>query len=161
VIRHFLLITTVAFFQEFGAAQCPVTMAPVQQFVPPAPFSANLPPGFFWYGAASLWTHVSSDPNWWRGPVGGTSAYSAKLAYWSAGFDARKEMDPKLTVVARRLDAAAPLIWAGHASAVWDPGHRSTADELMLTGIDLPTGGCWEIAAHYKGQGLSIIVLLP
>jgi hypothetical protein len=157
---HFLLVAVVIVFSTCAAAQCPVTAAPSQPFIPPAPYSANPSPGGFWHGTASLWTWVSSDPNWWRGPVGSEVPYMAKLAYWRAGFDARKEMDPELTVVARRLDVPAPLVWAEHASAVWDSGHRSLPDELMLTGINIPSGGCWEIAAHYKSETLSIVVLL-
>jgi len=29
-----------------------------------------------------------------------------------------------------------------------------------MTGLDLPSGGCWEITAEYKGQRLSYVVSL-
>jgi hypothetical protein len=28
----------------------------------------------------------------------------------------------------------------------------------MLTGVDVPTPGCWEIMGDYKGQKLSFVV---
>jgi hypothetical protein len=152
-----------------ASSQCPATPAPNPPFVPPFPYRTNANSGAgFLYGSTSLWTWISTDPDWWRGPAccRAQRPYVAKLAYMRAGFNARKEPDPELTVVARRLDVVAPLVWAGHANATWGPGedNRIHLDLLssmsMLTGIDLPAAGCWEIAARYKDRSLSYVVLV-
>jgi hypothetical protein len=117
---------------------CAVTVAPSPTFNPPTPFAPS--PQTFWLGDASLWTRVPTDA--WH--VGGR-----KLPYWHEGFDAKKENEPRLSVVARRLDGPAPLIWAPLASGATAYRTDATIDMAMLTGLDIPTAGCWEISAHY------------
>ena len=42
-------------------------------------------------------------------------------------------------------------------------GHLSNdaPDEVaMMTGLDLPSGGCWEIAGDFKGEHLSYVISL-
>jgi len=170
------LITAAAFFFPVCAwAQCPVTKASKQPFVPPPPYRADLAPADgFYYGTASLWTQVWNEPSWLRG--------GEKLVYWRAGFDSRKEHQPDLKVVARRLDVQAPLVWGMRTYAVWFPEDGVThfdsfEDMAMMSGIDIPAaapaatpqakGGCWEITAHYENvertekQTLSFVVSLP
>jgi hypothetical protein len=59
-----------------------------------------------------------------------------------------------LSLVARRLDAPAPLVWSAWANS-GGPSYRDdviipgTDNGFMVTGIDIPTSGCWEISAHY------------
>ena len=164
MIRLPLLVALACGLQTCLSAQCPTTNPPNPPFVPPAPYRANVDPSSgFLYGRASLWTWISTDPEWRRGPecCRAQRPYVAKLAYLRPGFDARKESDPELTVVVRRLDVLMPLVWAVHAHATWgtDDDNRIHVDSLtsmaMLTVIELPTAGCWEIVAHYKDQTLS------
>jgi ribosomal protein L32E len=79
--------------------------------------------------------------------------YRTKLVYWRKGFDWR-EPQLELVVVARRLDSEAPLVAAGHASAVFITGNTPA----VMTAINIPVVGCWEIAASYKGNTLSYVV---
>jgi hypothetical protein len=125
-----------------GISGCAVTEAPSPVFIPPVPFAPPVAPQAFWLGSSSLWTMVPSSP-WHLGSDG------RKLPYWREGFDSQKENEPRLNVVARRLDSPAPLIWAPLASGV--KAHRVGApdDMAMLTGLEIPTAGCWEISAHY------------
>jgi hypothetical protein len=58
-----------------------------------------------------------------------------------------KEKDPRLTVVARRLDREESLVWNGWANNA--STGRGIAGMFMTKGIDIPAPGCWEIAAHY------------
>jgi hypothetical protein len=155
--RHFLIAAALVIFPIYASAQCPVTS---QTFTSPAPYSESPMAGGFWHGTASLWTWVANDAGWWRGPAGSDVPYRAKLVYWRAGFDSDKETDPKLTVVGTRLDAPAPVVRAGRASAVRFPEGSSPGNMAMMTGIDLPAAGCWEIAAHYKGETVSVVVSL-
>jgi hypothetical protein len=174
------VIVAALFFSAGASSQCPTTTAPNPPFVPSAPYSFSQDPAVgFLYGSEFLWTWVSTDPNWW----GVGAPFRAKLFYARAGFDVRKEYaPPHLTVVARRLDAhASSLVRGEQASGVYGPGRaripRSAAmpdwiyedqrreQELvksmgMLTMIDLPTAGCWEITAHYKDQALKYVVSL-
>jgi len=42
-------------------------------------------------------------------------------------------------------------------------GHFSAdaPDEVaMMTGLDLPSGGCWEIAADFRGEHLNYVISL-
>jgi hypothetical protein len=163
MIRLFLIAAAAFVLPVCASAQCPVTTASKPPFVPPAPYR-TMPEGGFWYGTESLWTWIPNDPQWWLG--------GEKIVYWRAGFDARKEHQPDLKVVARRLDAQAPLVWGMRTSGVWFR-EGSPGDMAMMSGIDIsPTtlagkGGCWEIAAHYENaersesRDLSFVVQVP
>jgi hypothetical protein len=81
-------------------------------------------------------------------------AYRTKLTYWRWGFDWRKESEPELTVFAKRLDREAPVVVAETAHTVFVPSERAG----MMTAIDIPSVGCWKIAAQYRGHELSFVV---
>ena len=88
---------------------CPVTRPPVHPFVPPEGYSALVGEDEFLYGSSVLWTVVY--PNWHihRG---------SKLPFRRQGYDSMKEMEPRLTVVTRRLDRPEPLVWNGSRTSV-------------------------------------------
>ncbi len=89
----------------------------------------------------------------WSGLPYGDSGYSQKVFWWSESFDFRKEPTPQITVTGKRLDAPAPpLKVVGSTNAEVDFG------QAMLTGVEIPTSGCWEITGSYKGHELSFIV---
>jgi hypothetical protein len=78
---------------------------------------------------------------------------SAKLVYWRTGFDWRTESLPDLKIIAKRLDRPAPFIEAQVAHAVLlsaDLDNQRPADMAMMTGIEIPEPGCWQIVATYK-----------
>lgn len=63
-------------------------------------------------------------------------------------------------LVHRRLDAPAPLVWAARVNGA-GPSHRAdepvdlTQPGFMVTRLEIPTAGCWEITARYtavRGQ---------
>ncbi|MGO9259096.1 MAG: hypothetical protein ACLQU1_22670 [Bryobacteraceae bacterium] len=62
----------------------------------------------------ALWTWIPTDSSWWLG--------GQEIVYWRAGLDARNARDLDLKIVARRLDAYAPLVWLRNASPVVFPG---------------------------------------
>jgi hypothetical protein len=131
--------------------QCAVTTAPDPPFVPPAPYSRYAGENSFLYGTDSLWTIVSRPSEWKLGRDG------AKLPYFRRGYDYMKEMDPHLTLVGRRLDAAAPLVRSDGASGGMAKG-SDLAGMFMVTSLDIPEAGCWEISAHYQNQTLTYTV---
>jgi hypothetical protein len=139
--------------QETIGKQCLVTKRPAQPFVPPPPYSANHNADQFWYGTELLWTLIGDRGVWYihNNVLENESRYRTKLTYWRRGFDWRKDrLD--LVVDARRLDREAPLVVAEPASAVFVNG------PAMMTAIDIPTIGCWEITAKYHDQKLSFVV---
>jgi hypothetical protein len=130
---------------------CPVTKPPAQPFVPPPPYWTDHGPDDFWYGTESLWTHLGAQGTW---HLEGKSGYRTKLTYWRRGFDWRREPEPKLIVIAKRLDREAPPVAADPAHAVFVTTERPG----MMTGIDIPSTGCWELTAQYGGHRLSFVV---
>lgn len=124
--------------QADGKQGCPITKAPGHPFVPPPPFSsARLGSGEFFYGTPALWAMV--EPDW---QVHGFAGQ--KLPYFRQGYEALKEQDPRLTVVAKRPDGPEQMVWAGPAN-----GAGTNIGSFMVTGLTIPTAGCWKIAAHY------------
>lgn len=124
--------------------ECPVTM-PGTPYVARAPHPAE-PPALYratWYGNDNLWTML---------PRGGANL-DTKSFWWSRNFVLAEENQPLIAVTGRRLDAP------GSFSA-GNPGTNAIADfgTAMLVGIDVPSEGCWEIRAEYKGAELAYIV---
>jgi len=132
------------------------TLPPNPPFAPPEPYLATPPNGMFWYGADALWTDLSINGKWeMRNNVANGKGYTTKLTFWSRDFDSSKELEPKLIVTGKRLDGDAPSVAVVRANAVFVTGPMPAA---MITGIDIPTAGCWELMAHYKGHALTFIV---
>jgi hypothetical protein len=127
-------------------ASCPVTRPPDPPFRPPAPYSASAGSHEFLYGSSALWTVVDPD---WHIHSGG------KLPFFRQGYDWKKSGRPRLTVVARRLDGKAPLVWSGLAGSGFEEG-KGLEGMFMVTGIDIPSSGCWEIGAQYVDDSRSV-----
>ena len=74
----------------------------------------------------------------------------------------RPDVQTEAVLLARRvqlacgaaLDALAPPLIADRANN----GYREDWKSFMVTGINLPTLGCWEITGHYEGQDLTFVV---
>ena len=164
-LRSLALIVLVALFtaaSTFPAPtssvpdSCPVTKAADQPFVPPPPYLSKAPTGMFWHGTDELWTLLHADGTWAGLPhyTPHDPTFRQKLFFWREGYDWRAEPQPPLTVTGRRLDAPAPLLMADRANnGYWDDWKS-----FMVTGINLPTLGCWEITGHYEGHDLSFLV---
>ena len=133
---------------------CPVTLGDQHIFQAPQPYSPTAPwNGFFWTGSEGLWTALPND-GIWAGLPHGAEGYSQKIFWWSTQFHLRDELQPALVVSGQRLDSDAPLIHfygATNASA-------GDIGDAMLTGVDIPTGGCWEISGEYKKTELKFVI---
>jgi len=131
---------------------CLVTNAADRPFIPPAPYRAKPSPGQFWYGTDKLWTALPVTGTWSGLPhyTPGDPNYRAKLPFWRQGFDPHKER-PNLTVTGRRVDGPAPPLQSdGKGNGSW-----TNDDQFIMTGINFPTLGCWEITGHYKSDELN------
>ncbi len=96
---------------------------------------------------------LTTDGTWAQSPhhEGG---YTQKLVWWRQGYDWRAEPKPDLTIIAQRLDGAAPTVIVSDATN----GYHPDVGSFMLAGIDFPTLGCWEITGQVKDQALSFVV---
>jgi len=154
--RRFLcaLVLMLAVLPNLAAGEaCPVTIPPNPPFVPPAPYQPIPSPRGFWYGTSALWTYLHGD-GLWHG-IREAGGYSNKLFLWTPGFDGRIEPRPDIIVVLRRLDAEAPLVSSrGGTNAFFD------GSWAMLTGVTIPTAGCWEVTSAHGGQPLSFVVFV-
>ena len=136
--------------------ECPITKPPAERFIPPLPWKPMAiphpsdPPRFhntFLLGTSGLWAYASN--HWTLG------VDQNKLPYFSERYDWRKGAEPPLAVVALRLDAPSPLVWAkwvNGAGPSYDPAaglDRSRSDGFMVTSLEIPSKGCWEISAHF------------
>jgi len=135
---------------------CPITEPAKPSFVPPAPYPTRLPREEFWFGNDRLWTALPAAGMWDGLPhyTPDDPSLRQKLFLWRQGYDPRTEPLPKVTVKGKRLDAsAAPLQADDHANGGW-----TADDQFIVTGINFPTTGCWEIRANYQNDGLIFVV---
>jgi hypothetical protein len=135
-------------------ADCPVTLPSEPTFKAPEPYFADAPwPGIFWYGTEHLWTALPTN-GVWDGLPHDEHGYGQKVMWWSELYVLKDELEPALVVSAKRLDGKAPPFefeGATNASA-------KDIGDAMLTGVNFPTEGCWEVTAQYKKTGLTFIV---
>lgn len=142
---------------------CPITKAPAERFIPPLPWHpmTSSDDTYFEFGTPGLWAPVT---NHWK-----LNREQNKLPYFSEHYlwDWKKPPVPTLAVVARRLDVPAPLVWADHVSGAGpsfvtgEPWPTWRRDGAMVTGLDIPSAGCWEVSAHLAGrETLTYVVLV-
>jgi hypothetical protein len=161
------VLTLVAFaLPAFSADSCRLRKSPLRcSYRPRRTIPARFLGGFL-LGSASLWTFVNTydfSPD--RGRPQGPP-YTFKLVYWHPGLNWHHTNETNaLTVVARRLDApSAPIVFTHRAGMVGHLSAEASDEVAMMTGLDLPTGGCWEIAADIKASTSitsSLCVSLP
>ena len=115
------------------------------------------------YGSDSL--AVSLPPNGTVQVTGPNGLIAIKLFWRSAGF--RPGMEQQLRVKVVNLhDGPNDAVVSEPTNANWsrdDFEAREFDDEwldswMMLTGIDFPSVGCWEITGEYLGQSLTFVV---
>ena len=137
---------------------CAVTKAPDPPFIPPPQWKAESSRDgqYFFFGTPGLWALVHIH---WRLHLDGT-----KLPYFSEHYDWKNEGDPRMVVLARRLDAPGGLVWADWVNGA-SPSFRPpepmdpTKPGFMVTSLQLPTAGCWEITARYAPMRRKVEIL--
>lgn len=140
-------------------ASCPVTAPPANPFTPPGLYKLGENEDSFWFGTEKLWTELEKAGVWeWASHSPRhkhqVQPLTEKIFWGSVDFNWKKKEDYGLKVTGRRLDGdASPLLTLPTTNAFVD---QHTA--AMLTGVYVPTPGCWEITGAYKGQNLSFVV---
>ena len=140
--------------QRTPPADCPVTTAENVSFTAPEPFAPTAPwEGIFWFGSEGLWTALHTDGVWAKLPKT-SDGYTQKIMWWSDSYVLKDELEPALVVTGQRLDAKSePLRFYGATNAMADD-----IGEAMLTGVEFPTLGCWEVRGEYKKASLTFVV---
>jgi hypothetical protein len=134
-------------------ASCPITVPQDPPFTPPAPYDSLGFEGEFWYGSNSLWTAVRQDGIWAGLPLN-PGGYTQKVFWWREGYVWTEEPEPALTMTAERLDAPAPLFMSSKATNAY----ASDIGSAILSGVGLPSLGCWKITGTYGNSELSFVV---
>lgn len=132
---------------------CPITRLQDPVFVPPEPYSPDAAYGNFWYGSNGLWTALQPDGRWYA-LLRGEKGYSQKVFWWREGYDMQTEPQPQIAVSGRRLDGDAPAFEQTGGTN----GYHADLGEFMLTGVAVPTAGCWEITGRYGDEALTFVV---
>lgn len=137
-----------------AAEACAVTR-PNPPFAAPSPYPSSPPDGrYAWFGTPELWTMLELDGEVWD--AANTSfPVVVKTFWWSSNWPGMtEEQEPGITVVAIRLD--------GPGTVTTDHATNASADSLggqaMLTGIEFPAPGCWQLTAQYGDAVLSYVV---
>lgn len=138
---------------QFPPDSCPITPQPDPAFVPPEPHPPQAPYGDYWYGSDALWTLLRPDGRWHSLPQD-DHGYGQKVLWFREGYDMTTEQQPILTVTGRRLDDDSATFETSDATN----GYHRDVGEFMLTGVTLPSAGCWEITGSYRQTSLSFIV---
>lgn len=138
---------------QFPPDDCPITLPPDPAFVPPEPYPTTAPYGEFWYGTNELWTALQPDGHWYALPHNG-KGYVQKVFFWREGYDMTSEQQPEITLSGRRLDGDGPVFEETGGTN----GYHGDMGQFMLTGVAVPTAGCWEITGFYRKTSLSFVV---
>lgn len=134
--------------------ECPIT-EPGLPLVPPAPYPIEAPYGTFWHGTSAFWTMLTPDGRWAFQRSESTSI-TQKVFWWRPGFNGVRENYPDLSVTLRRLDASTPPVTITERAT--NAYHEAFGGWTMLTGVKIPTPGCWEITGRHRGSEVSFVV---
>ena len=145
---------------ENRPANCRMTLPADGRLVPPSPFPPEPGDGTgvfsFWFGTEKLWTQLPADGTWrsWGSIKPDDFVYGNKLP-WFRMHPAFSLSDGQLAVTGRRLDGPAPSFTATFESNAF---RRDDDNAMIMSFINIPTFGCWEITGRYKDQELSFTV---
>jgi hypothetical protein len=123
---------------------CPRTIVPPAT-TSPAPTSPN------WYGSDALAAMLPSDGVW---PTTAPGAVLAVKLFWRSA-NIRPGAETNLHVTVKELTGA-PV--TARVSRATNASSESLGGWTMLTGIDFPKAGCFEITGKYLGQELKFVV---
>jgi hypothetical protein len=129
---------------------CPVTRStPENRFTPPPPHEAAKPSDpMFWYGSDALYVFLSSDGRW-RGITSPTGTRN-KSFWYRKDPEWLEEFPYQLKITAKRIDADGSMITFPRVNNA-----IMGKEVAMLTMLELPERGCWQVTGNYKSDHLS------
>ena len=137
---------------------CPVTQPSAQAFSPPTPYPSQHSSDGFWFGSEKLWVQLPTNGTWSHLPHYRPSdtAFRQKIQWWRKGYDWRADMPSKLVITGRRLDSTAPPLASQSNASGMGTGMDGRA--FIMSGLDIPTLGCWQITGDYNGDKLTFVI---
>jgi hypothetical protein len=160
IVGTFVVLTIQPEKLHAQANTCPVTLPPVPAFLPPV---GNFSPSGsdFFFGTSKLWVivhprhHPLVDPR--------IQSYRQKIEWWSEGFEYRPGTHPALEISGKRLDGSAPPLLVDHnvdGSYDVNGSYRDDMGSFIMSAVNFPTKGCWEITGKLQGTELKWVVSL-
>ena len=142
----FLACAQPALASETDSRDCPITHA-ATSLGPPFPKSEN------WYGSQAFAVRLPAHGKW--ATTQDDALVAARVSWFSPGF--RPGMEENLDVKTRRIgESENDAVVAGPTNS----HSLSFGARIMLTDIDFPSPGCFEISAEYLSQSIVFIVLI-
>lgn len=126
--------------------ECPVTVG--------VPHESQEWKDVFYFGGEVLTVQLFVD-GWWQGS-GKDENYRGKLWWLSEKYDGLTDQTPPLTVNGRRVDRESTQ----SATATVTNAMSEDGDWAMLSVLEFPEAGCWEIEGAYGGQTLTFVILV-
>jgi hypothetical protein len=152
--RTVVLIALTVSAISFAAPPCAVTKPPNQVFVPAPPYAATPGQAEFYFGSDDFWTTLPNDGVWETQHDHSTYDRN-KIVWFSKDYWWLSGMEKDLAVDAKRLDGAAKAVHMTWATNAFLPERQESA---MLSEIEFPATGCWEVTAHYQSHELKFVV---
>ena|SRR5438477_7440015 len=118
------MFSTLLFLMLAVPPACPVTRPPIDPF----PLNIVLQK----YGTSELWVTIPLN-----GEVKSMTIFGGR-----DGYDARKEVVPRLSFAGKCLEESIPL------PAVTTNGMKGDLD-FMVSHVSFPETGCWDVTVHY------------
>ncbi len=154
IMRSIVIIMATAFLapaqpalaSDTDSRDCPITHG-AQSLGPPYPKSEN------WYGSGAFAVKLPAHGKW--ATTKDDALVAARVSWFSPGF--RPGMEENLNVKTRRIGKSE------NDSVVSGPTNAhspSLGAWIMLTDIDFPSPGCFEISAEYLSQSIVFVVLV-
>lgn len=153
LVTHGLVLVAGCQF-AYAEQDCPRTLGTNTQFLEPWPQSDS------WYGSDSLAVALPKDGIW---PTTVPDALIAVKLFWYSrefqavaeqGFDDGARLGFKTRL--QRLDAGP--VDAKISEPTWAGLGGLGENWTILTGIDFPSPGCWEVTGEYREQSLTFVV---
>lgn len=128
-----------------GFDDCPITQATEESdFI-----------GALYGDEDGLRVFLNNNGVWRQLPVGENGGFSQKVFWKFPGYVAQEDQTPDLTVTGRQLDGNGSFVNEGPAT---NASSSETDGDAILSGVEIPQYGCWELTGEYRGSKLSFVV---
>jgi len=151
-IRRFsIFLPAIVFCTTSFAFECAVSLPEAHNLA-----SSDLKPykGFTWVGSPRLAAQVPENGHWIG--MGPEYQFRDKWWWWREGYNAHDEGKPALEITATMLDGEAPPVHIPHATNAMS-AHNPPRWHRILTLMEFPTPGCWEVTATYYENELKFV----
>jgi hypothetical protein len=135
---------------------CPITLPPTLPFELPEGYQgSNSEPNsdMFWFGTAELWVMLRDNGVWSQLPKQDVG-FVQKLVWWSQDYDWLQEQVPDFQLYGQRIDGVS----AEFESDLATNAYTNERGSMIMTGVVIPSTGCWQITGEYNEAELSFVV---